>query len=193
LRGAVHLEDEMKKRSTLAFAIIAGMGLTAATSVAQDATKPSVLLRTATVLGYEAPNGPADRPVRRLSGAGVMDVNPAFRRIDGPNGTFKVRVAAIVTVSAKEANNDGSYMQGGLYLGDLTETGLTTITSMKMFPELNGERAFMRPLYSFAKAQNFAIAIMATEDNGQTNNPQPAAYVTDLDGNRLQIENTTRD
>ena len=70
-------------------------------------------------------------------------------------------VAAIVTVSAKEANNDGSYMQGGLYLGDLTETGLTTVTSMKMFPELNGERAFMRPLYSFAKAQNFAIAIMA--------------------------------
>jgi hypothetical protein len=183
----------IKRGSTVAFGIVAGLGLTAGAAIAADAPKTAVLLRTATVLAYEAPNGPADKPVRRLSGAGVMDVKPAFRKIANPDGTFKVRVGALVTVSAAQANNNNSYMQGGLYLGDLTKTGLQTVTAMKMFPELQGDRPFMRPMLSFAQAQNFAVTIMATEDNGNNNNPQAAAYVVDLDGKLLDIANSTRD
>lgn len=182
-----------KRKTTLAFGVIAAMGLTAATTTAQDATgRPSVLLRTATWLGYEAPNGPTEKPVGKLTGAGVMDVNPAFRKIATAGGGFKVRVGALVTVSTAKANDDGSKVQGGLYLGDLTETGLTTVTAMKMLPTLNGERTFMRPLLDFAEQQNYALLIGASEDNGNNNNPQSVAYVADLDGNLMNIANTTR-
>lgn len=181
----------INRGTTLAFTIVAAMGLTAATTMAQE--RPSVLLRTATWLAYEAPNGPTEKPVGRLTGAGVMDVNPAFRKITNQDGSFKVRVGALVTVSTQKANNDGSKMQGGLYIGDLTETGLTPINSMKMLPILDGERTFMRPLIDFAEKQNYAVLIGASEDNGASNNPQSVAYVSDLEGNLLNIANSTRD
>lgn len=182
----------IKRRETLAFSVVAAMGLTAATTMADDA-RPSVLLRTATWLAYEAPNGPAQKPVGRLTGAGVMDVKPAFRKVANPDGTFKVRVGALVTVSTQQANNDGSKMQGGLYLGDLTTTGLTAVQQMKMLPKLDGERTFMRPLLAFGQQQNFTLMIGASEDNGNSGNPQSVAFVGDLDGNILNIANSTRD
>jgi hypothetical protein len=179
-----------KQKTALAFGVIAAMGLTAATTTAQD--RPSVLLRTATWLGYEAPNGPEQKPVGRMTGAGVMDVKPAFRKIATADGGFKVRVGALVTVSTQKANNDGSKVQGGLYLGDLTETGLTTVSAMTMLPTLNGERTFMRPLIDFAETQNYAVLIGASEDNGKSGNPQSVAFVADLDGKLVDIANTTR-
>ncbi|MFO0674459.1 MAG: MYXO-CTERM sorting domain-containing protein [Polyangiaceae bacterium] len=181
-----------QQRTALAYSVVAAMGLTAATTMAEDA-RPSVLLRTATMLAYEAPNGPANKPVGRLTGAGVMDVKPTFRKIQNPDGTFKVRVAALSTVSTQQANNDGSRMQGGLTVADLTTTGLQTVTAMKMLPTLDGERTFMRPVPAFAQQQNFLVLIGASEDNGDNNNPQSVAFIADLDGTLLPIANSTRD
>ncbi len=180
----------MRRPTQVALIIVAAMGLEAAPAMAETApTKPAVLLRTATSLAYEAPNGA--KAVAKNTGAGVMDVKPAFKKIMYASGKFMVRVGALSTVSSKDANNAGSHMQGGLYLGDLTETGLTH-KPMKMLPTLDGERAFMRPLLSFAQNQNFMLLIGASEDNGANNNPQAVAYIADLDGNLLPIANTTR-
>ena len=138
----------MKKRgTTLAFGIVAGLGFSAATSgpvSAQTApaapAQPSVLMPTATYLAHRVANGPANKPVGKNTGAGVMDADPAFLTL--PNGN--VRIAVLGTVSSAQPNNADSYMQGGIYIGDLTaDKGLVTAaaTSMKMFPTLNGERA----------------------------------------------------
>ena len=177
----------MRRSNQIALITAISMGLTAETAMAQS--KPAVLLRTATSLAYEAPNGAA--AVAKNTGAGVMDVKPAFKKIMNARGAFAVRIGALSTVSTPEANNAGSHMQGGLYLGDLTETGLAH-KPMKMLPKLDGERAFMRPLLSFAQSQNFMLLIGASEDNGANANPQAVAYIADLDGNLLPIANTTR-
>lgn len=192
----------MKKRgTTLAFGIVAGLGFSAATSApvsAQTApaapAQPTVLMPTATYLAHRVANGPANKPVGKNTGAGVMDADPAFLPL--PNGN--VRIAVLGTVSSAQPNNAGSYMQGGIYIGDLTaDKGLVTspATSMKMFPTLNGERAFMRPQLKLFNMSSkvYGIALIATEDNGRNNgNPQTSAFVVDETGATVTIENSTR-
>ena len=174
----------MSKRSNLAFAVVAATGLFAATTSAQD--KKSVLLRTATSLAYVAPNGAA--AVTKNTGAGVMDAKPAFRRLPNSNG---FRIGTLFTVESPTANDAGSHMQGALTISDLTETGLTHRGTV-MLPKLDGERAFMRPLIDYGRQLTFTLLVAASEDNGATNNPQAVAYVADLNGGLLPIENSTR-
>ncbi|MFO0672305.1 MAG: hypothetical protein U0235_22215 [Polyangiaceae bacterium] len=178
------------RRSTslsIAAALTVASGLSATRAMAED--KPAVLLRTATSIAYLAPNQPD--AVAKNTGAGVMDARPAFKKIMNAKGDFMVRVGVLSTVSSQTANNAGSHMQGGLYIGDLTEAGISH-RPMKMLPTLDGERAFMRPQIAFGQSMNFMLLVLATEDNGANNNPQAAAFLADLDGNLLPIENTNR-
>jgi MYXO-CTERM domain-containing protein len=183
-----------RRSPTLAVALAFALGLTAATSRAADDGKAQVLLRTATSLAYLAPNGA--NAVEKNTGAGVMDAKPAFRNLPLGNGSTVTRIGTLFTVEDPQANNAGSHMQGGLYIGDLTEQGLAH-KAVRMLPRLDGERAFMRPLIAFGQTMNYMLLIGASEDNGNDNgnnngNPQAVAFVADLDGNILPIGNNTR-
>ena len=164
----------MSMTRTAFFTTLLTTGLLASAAAAQN--KPAVLLRTATSLAYEAPNGAA--AVAKNTGAGVMDAKPTFRKVVNPDGSFKVRIGTIFTISSPTANNDGSHMQGSIFFSDLTaDKGLVHLGRVDM-PILNGERAFMRPLLGLGQQLNFALAVFATEDNGANNNPQTSAFVT---------------
>ncbi len=163
-------------------AAIGGLGV--ALPAFADSPQSTIILNTSTTLIKQAPNGDPAKPVKRCSGAGVMDTRIAY---DSASGL----IASTLTWSSATVNNDNSYMQGALALATLD--GAQGLVNQKFIelPQLNGERPHMRP--NVAIGSNFVVDIFASEDNGINNgNPQAVAWVFDRSGNMLNITNTNR-
>ena len=139
--------------------------------------------------------GPVQNGVARIgknTGAGIMDANFTFDKTAAAKAAYstKVLLGSVYTRSSLTPNNNNSYMQGGFAVSELTETGVKELYT-KDLPQLNGERAFMRPLIGFTP--KYAVLIAASEDNGINNNPQPVMYIADkATGALVQITNNTR-
>jgi hypothetical protein len=140
------------------------------------------------------PKGKDNLPrVSKDTGAGVMDANFTFDRTAAAQANYgtEVLIGATYTRSANTPNDDNSYMQGGFALGKITEKGVELGTPIDL-PELNGERAYMRPLIAFT--QKYVLLVAASEDNNSNNgNPKPVAFLADkATGKLVQIKNNTR-
>jgi len=159
----------------------------------------NVTVRLDTVQKLWAPGddlGPVQNGVPRVgknTGAGIMDANFNFDRTAAAAANYgkEVLIGTTFTRSAKTPNNDNSYMQGGFALGKITDTGVTLNAPIDL-PQLNGERAYMRPLIAFTN--KYALLIAASEDNNSNNgNPKPVAYLADkTTGQLVKIGNSTR-
>ena len=106
-----------------------------------------------------------------------------------------VLLATLFTRSSQTPNNNNSYMQGGFAVAKLTAKGVDLTAPMVELPQLQGERAFMRPQPLAIKQGGVTkwLLIAASEDNGVNNNPQPVAYIADKTTGALQkITNSTR-
>lgn len=136
-----------------------------------------------------------DRGPNRIgkdTGAGIMDAQFTWDQTAAgkANAATKISLGTIYTRSSNQANNANSYMQGGFALATLSQTGVTMDKTVDL-PQLNGERAFMRP--QMGLTPKYAVLIAASEDNGVNNNPQPVAYLADrTTGALVAIKNTTR-
>jgi hypothetical protein len=150
---------------------------------------------TATVLNtYSAVAFKADtigpNRIGKNTGAGAMDAQITYRVVSPQ----EVLLAMVYTRSSNTPNNNNSYMQGGMVLARLTEKGVEYGAPFD-FPQLNGERAFMRPEVVFSDDASKALVMFASEDNGVNNNPQPVAFVVSRTGLNVAlspIPNTTR-
>ncbi|WP_394849281.1 hypothetical protein LZC95_17770 [Pendulispora brunnea] len=169
------------KSSRVGAGVVFALAAGAAGTAAADQPAPAVLLRPATMLIKESPNGPANKPVGKQTGAGVMDTSAAA----DANGN-------IFMTWTNSVNSDGRPgVQGSFALAQLTESGLQVTKQPTDLPALNGERTYMRPVA--ALGENFMISIFASEDNGVVpTNPQAVAWVFDRKGNMLNITNKGR-
>ncbi|HWL84567.1 MAG TPA: hypothetical protein VNO21_02125 [Polyangiaceae bacterium] len=172
------VEDAMSiKSSRIAACAIFALAMGAAGLAAADTSAPIVLLRTATVMVKDSPNG----KVGRQTGAGVMDTSVA--------ADDKGHIFMTWTDSVPNNDNAGG-VQGAIAIADLTGQGLNITLPPTELPALKGERTHMRP--QAAIGQNFLLDIFASEDNGNNDNPQAVAWVFDRNGTMLAISNTTR-
>ncbi|WP_394838811.1 hypothetical protein LVJ94_18125 [Pendulispora rubella] len=163
--------------AVVVFAFAAG----AAGTAAADQAAPAVLLRPATMLIKDSPNGPANKPVGKQTGAGVMDTSAAA----DANGNIFMTWTNSVHADGKAG------VQGAFALAQLTENGLQVTKPPTDLPTLIGERTYMRPVA--AMGENFMISIFASEDNGVVpTNPQAVAWVFDRKGNMLNITDKGR-
>ncbi len=191
------------KTSRICAAVVSTLALFAAGHASADpaaadatsGTKVTILNTFSTVLVKGDALGPMQNGQPRIgknTGAGVMDANFIFDKTTAAKANYatKVLLGTVFTRSSLTPNNNNSYMQGGFALAELTETGVkTTIT--KDLPQLNGERAFMRPLIGMTS--KYVVLIAASEDNGVNNNPQPVMFLADkATGELVKIGNSTR-
>lgn len=141
--------------------------------------------------------GPKSNGVPRVgknTGAGIMDANfimDTTAAAKAKAGT-EVLIGTTYTRSSNTRNNDDSYMQGGFALAKITaDKGVELGTPIDL-PQLNGERAFMRPLIAFTN--KYAVLVAASEDNNSNNgNPKPVMFIADKStGQLVQIANSTR-
>jgi MYXO-CTERM domain-containing protein len=179
------------KRS-LSLGILAGittLGITVSAS-AQTA-QSTVILNTATVVGYRAPNDPnvtTSNPAgKRRDGAGAMDTTVNF---DPQTGEIFSFFTNSVEWGGSTGLNTG--MQLALAYTKLTTTGLSTPTFKQMTLQgYNGEqRVAMRPLTLLGK--DFVAVVMADENDGPNadGNPQPVTWVYDRNSfNQLNVTN----
>lgn len=173
----------IKRTTKYALAMVittAGLGLPA------FAQADTTVLQTATTVVYEAKDG----KIAKLTGAGVMDAHVSTH----PSGLIAMTwTDSVYDVDSAERKNGKSEVQGAIGLAHLDPTkGIVVDQSRIMLPTLNGERTYMRPNVSIAQDGEYMISIFASEDNGQTNNPQAVAWVFDKTGKMLDITNTTR-
>jgi MYXO-CTERM domain-containing protein len=175
----------LKLNRTSSIGLLAALGLcaTAATASAQQAPSGAVILNTVSKLIVDSPNGPADKPVSRCTGAGAMDPQVSF---DNKSGD----IFMVWTNTSGQNNNNGSQMQGAISIAQLSATGLNVTLPTEKLPTLNGDRPHMRP--NAAIGTNFLLDVFASEDNGANNNPQAVAWVFDRAGKMLPIANSTR-
>src|SRR5690606_27361716 len=117
--------------------------------------------------------------VGQNTGAGIMDANFQFDQTSAAKAAYgsEVLIGAVYTRSANQRNNTNSYMQGGFALAKLTDKGVELGQPIDL-PQLNGERAFMRPLIAFTP--KYVVLIAASEDNNSNNgNPKPVMWLAD--------------
>ena len=184
------------KTSRISAAVVATLALFAAADAsAQQATGGStVVLNTyskAVVIGDTL--GPQQNGAPRIgknTGAGVMDANFTWDSVGYKANPAEVLIGSVYTRSSMTPNNNNSYMQGGFILSKLTAAGVQNGAPIDL-PQLNGERAFMRPLMGFSSKH--VILIAASEDNGVNNNPVPVMFIRNkTDGSAAAITNNTR-
>lgn len=142
--------------------------------------------------------GPKQNGLARVgknTGAGIMDPNFAFDTTAAARAKFgeEVLLGTVYTRSAntENPNSDNSYMEGGFALAKLTAKGLELGAAIDL-PQLNGDRAFMRPLIAFTP--KYAVLVAASEDNNANNgNPRPVMFLVDkTTGQLAKIANNTR-
>jgi hypothetical protein len=137
--------------------------------------------------------GPTDGTLPRLeknTGAGIMDANVAFDRTAAQSNPDELLLGTVFTRSALQPNRSNSYLQGGFALAKLTAKGVELGPRIDL-PELEGQRAFMRPLIGFTP--NHAVILAASEDNAVNANPKPVVFVADkAAGGLVPIANSTR-
>lgn len=184
------------KTSRISAAIVSTLALTAATNAyAEGDTVRLDTVQKMWVAGDDI--GPKQNGVPRVgknTGAGIMDANFIYDTTAAAKAAAGSQVLFGVTYtrSANTPNNDDSYMQGGFALGKLTEKGGVELGAPVDLPQLNGERAFMRPLIAFTT--KYALLFAASEDNNSNNgNPKPVMFIRDkVTGAAVQIANNTR-
>ncbi|MBX3192794.1 MAG: hypothetical protein KF819_37770 [Labilithrix sp.] len=144
------------------------------------------------VPAYAGPQQNGAPRIGKNTGAGIMDAHFTYDQTAAAKSAYanEVLLGTVYTRSSSTPNNNNSYMQGGFALAKLTDKGLGE-PIVKELPQLNGERAFMRPLVAFT--DKYAVLIAASEDNGINNNPQPVMFVVSkATGELVQITNSTR-
>lgn len=186
------------KQARISAAIVSTLALTAA-GHAQADEGATVRLDTVQKMWVVAddigPKGKDNTPrVGKNTGAGIMDANFTFDRTTAAQARMgtEVLIGTTYTRSANTANDNDSYMQGGFALGKITADQGVVLGAPIDLPELDGERAYMRPLIAFTT--KYALLIAASEDNNSNNgNPKPVAYLADkTTGKLVKIANNTR-
>lgn len=185
------------KTSRISAAVVATLALVAAGEARADGTTAvgsTVVLNTYSKVLVVGDNlGPQNNGAPRIgkdTGAGIMDTQFTWDKVGYKADPTQVLIGSVYTRSSLRANNDNSYMQGGFILSTLTAQGVQPGTPVDL-PQLNGERAFMRPQIAFTG--KYALLIAASEDNGVNNNPQPVMFLADkTTGKLVQIANSTR-
>jgi MYXO-CTERM domain-containing protein len=184
------------KTSRISAAVVATLALVAAGEARADGTAvgSTVVLNTyskAIVIGDAL--GPQQNGAPRIgkdTGAGVMDSAFTWDQVGYKTNPAEVLIGSVYTRSSLTPNNNNSYMQGGFILTKLTQSGVQPGAPVDL-PQLNGERAFMRPQIAFTS--KYVVLIAASEDNGVNNNPQPVMFLADkTTGKLVQIPNSTR-
>ncbi len=124
--------------------------------------------------------GPQQNGVPRLgkvTGAGNISTQVSYAQL--PNNNIRYLVTSTVSDSTRNQNSpNNSYLRGAVATGLITAEGVKEEAVLQL-PKLNGDRAANR-LISHVMKDGRAIVIMASEDNGVNNNPQPVAFVIDL-------------
>lgn len=145
------------------------------TALAEGAGTVATVLNTYSQVWVDA-NARGPNRIGQNTGAGAMDADVFFRVLPNKN----VLLGVVYTRSAQNANNEGSYLQGGAALALLTDKGVQYGKPFDL-PNLNNERAFMRPLIAIDEKGERALLIAASEDNGRNNNnPLPVAFLTKI-------------
>jgi MYXO-CTERM domain-containing protein len=183
------------KMSRISAAVVAPLALLAAGHAHADGVTGSgetVRLDTVHRIWVSGDNRGPNR-VGQNTGAGIMDANFMFDQTTAAKAAYdsEVLIGAVYTRSANQRNNTNSYMQGGFALAKLTDKGVELGQPIDL-PQLNGERAFMRPLIAFTP--KYVILIAASEDNNSNNgNPKPVMWLADkATGELVKIANNTR-
>ncbi len=188
------------KTSRISAAIVSTLALTAAGhAYAEPVATDGATVRLDTVQKMWVAGddiGPKQNGTPRVgknTGAGIMDANFIFDQTAAAQAKYgtEVVIGATYTRSANTPNNNNSYMQGGFALAKLTESGVQLGQPIDL-PQLNGERAYMRPLIAFTN--KYVLLIAASEDNNSNNgNPKPVAFLADKStGQLVKIANNTR-
>jgi hypothetical protein len=187
------------KTSRISAAIVSTLAITAAGHArAQSAEGGTVRLDTVQKLWVAGDDiGPKRDGLPRVgknTGAGIMDTNFTFDRTAAAKANYgtEVLIGTTYTRSSNQRNNDDSYMQGGFALGKVTAEKGVELGAPIDLPQLEGERAFMRPLIAFTN--KYAVLIAASEDNNSNNgNPKPVMFLADkTSGQLVKIANNTR-
>ena len=185
------------KTSRISSVVVATLALFAS-GYAHAAPGDTVVLNTVHKLWVNADDiGPKENGLPRVgqnTGAGIMDANFAYDQTAAAKAAFgeTVLIGSTYTRSSNTRNNDNSYMQGGFVLGKINATTGVELGQKIDLPQLNGERAFMRPLIQFTP--KYVVLIAASEDNNSNNgNPKPVMFIASkADGKLVQIANSTR-
>jgi len=129
--------------------------------------------------------------IGKNTGAGVMDSEFAVDHTV-PATSPDVIIGTTYTRSSNTPNGNNSYMQGGFALAKINETTGVQLGTKVDLPQLNGERAFMRPLIEFTP--KYVVLVAAAEDNESNNgNPKPVLYLADkATGALVTIPNNPR-
>jgi hypothetical protein len=188
------------KTSRICAAIVATLAVFAAADArdahAEGAVADTVLLQTYSKVWVNGDAlGPKQNGAPRIgknTGAGIMDAHFTFDKTTAAKATYgsEVLLGTVYTRSSLTPNNNNSYMQGGFAIAKLTDKGVVPGIT-KDLPQLNGERAFMRPEIAFTP--QYTLLFAASEDNGVNNNPQPVLFVANkATGELVKIANSTR-
>lgn len=185
------------KTARLSAAILATIAAaTAPSGAARAAEGETVLLPTFSkvmIVGDEL--GPKRDGLPRVgdkTGSGVVHSRVVLD--DSPAAKAKATETSLLltyTRSDTQANNAGSYLQGGFAVVKLTDTGAPQLVKQVDLPRLNGEQGFLKP--NIQATDDFIVLTGASADNGATNNPQSVVYVYDKNTlERVRIVNSPR-